>query len=461
MVLRELLFRNRSTRETISPRSTQAAEKAMPSSKWRISLAHPIALARVLFCAMILAFAGLAVQQSMAAATVQVGTCLTGIPHYTTIQSAVNASAPGTTIRVCPGNYPEQVVINKTLALNGVQSETGRVPVVTPPAVGIVQNAAGLGSSSLIGAQILVQNATGVNLAGLAGEGSGNVLSYTLDFMGIYYQNASGTINYVVTRNQNLGSGSECQSGEGIFAQSGYGYSGSSAVVIENSNVYAYQKNGISGDGDALTVTITGNDVVGQGPTPYVAQNGIQVTNGTKGTIVGNSVLNDIYSGASFSATGILVYASSGLSVKDNTVGNTQGIVIYSGGTAGSGDQNTVMSNHVVDTDTYDGIDVCSNGNTVNANAIMGSSQGGVHLDDSCVEPNGGSSGGNNKVTKNNINDVCAGVLLGGGSGNTVVPNAIFNADYVTLAGDSCSALPAVAAVKAEKLGRRLAPVRP
>jgi len=395
------------------------------------------------------------------AATVQVGTCLAGVQHYSTIQSAVSASAPGTTIRVCPGSYPEQVVITKTLALNGVESNAGARPVITSPAGGIAQNATGLGTGSAIGAQVLVQNATGVNITGLTVDGSGNLLSCTLDFMGIYYQNASGTMNYVVTRNQNLGSGSECQSGEGIFAQSGYGFSATSNVLIQNSNVYAYQKNGISGDGDALTVTITGNDVVGQGPTPYVAQNGIQVTNGTKGTIVGNSVLNDIYSGASFSATGILVYASSGLSVKDNTVGNTQGIVIYSGGTAGSADQTTVMSNHVVDTDTYDGIDVCSNGNTVNANAIMGSSQGGVHLDDSCVEPNGGSSGGNNKVTKNNINDVCAGVLLGGGSGNTVVPNAIFNADYVTLAGDSCSALPAVAAVKAEKLGRRLAPVRP
>ncbi|HEY4904622.1 MAG TPA: right-handed parallel beta-helix repeat-containing protein [Candidatus Sulfotelmatobacter sp.] len=426
-------------------------------------MAHPIALARVLFCAMILAFAGLAVQQSMAAATVQVGTCLTGIPHYTTIQSAVNASAPGTTIRVCPGNYPEQVVINKTLALNGVQSETGRVPVVTPPAVGIVQNAAGLGSSSLIGAQILVQNATGVNIAGLAVDGSGNLLSCTLDFMGIYYQNASGTINYVVTRNQNLGSGSECQSGEGIFAQSGYGYSGSSAVVIENSNVYAYQKNGISADGNTLTVTITSNDVIGQGSDPYVAQNGIQITGGTRGTILNNSVLNDIYTGATFSATGILVDSSSGLSLSNNTVGNTQGIVIFSGGTAGSADQTSLISNRVLDTDTYDGIDVCSNNNTVVSNTVMGSNQGGIHLDDSCGEPNGSASGNNNTVTKNSINNVCAGLLLGSGTGNTVSPNSIFNADYVNLAGDSCTAAGVTASASAQLAKRRprVSPVRP
>jgi hypothetical protein len=411
----------------------------------------------------LLLFSAFAVQSSMAASTVEVGNCLTGVPHYSTIQTAVNASAAGTTIRICPGNYPEQVVISKTLALNGVASESGRTPVVTSPSGGIVQNATGLGTSSAIGAQILVENTTGVNITGLTVDGTGNQLSCTLDFMGIYYQNASGVINYVVARNQNLGSGSECQSGEGIFAQSGYGFGGSSAVVVQNSNVYAYQKNGISADGNTLTVTFTANSVVGQGPDPYVAQNGIQITDGTRGTVLNNSVMNDIYTGATYSATGILVYTASGLSINNNTVGNTQGIVVYSGGAAGGADQTTILSNHVVDTDTYDAIDVCSNGNTVVANTIMGSSAGGIHLDDSCAEVNGSSSGNSNTVTKNSINNVCAGILLGSGAGNTVSPNSIFNANYVNLAGDSCSAVAskADATPTTAKRRPRVAPVRP
>ena len=404
-------------------------------------MAQRIGRARVLFSATVFVLMCFGVQNAMAA-TVQVGKCLIGPPHFSSIQSAVNASAAGTTIKVCPGNYPEQVVINKALVLIGVEGATGSTPVVIPPVGGIVQNASGLASSNAIGAQILVQNASGVNISGLTVDGSGNQLSCTLDFMGIYYQNASGIINFVVTRNQNLGSGSECQSGEGIFAQSGYGYGGAATVVVENSNVYAYQKNGISGDGNTLTVTITGNDVVGQGPTPYVAQNGIQITDGTKGTILNNSVLEDIYTGATFSATGILVYASSGLSLQGNTVGNTQGIVIFSGGAAGSADQTSIISNRVLETDTFDGIDVCSSGNTVVSNAIFGSSAGGIHLDDSCVEPSSGPSGNNNTVTNNRINGVCAGLLLGSGTGNTIAPNAIWNAAYANLAGDACSVTP-------------------
>jgi hypothetical protein len=421
-----------------------------------------IVRASSLTLAALLLFAGFATRSSMGA-TVQVGSCLTGTPRYSTIQSAVNASAPGTTIRICPGNYPEQVVIGKALALSGVPSESGRTPVVTSPASGIVQNATGLGTGSAIGAQILVENTSGVNITGLTVDATGNQLSCTLDLMGIYYQNASGIISYVVARNENLGGGSECQSGEGIFAQSGYGFSGSSAVVVENSNVYAYQKNGISADGDTLTVTITANSVIGQGPDPYVAQNGIQITGGTKGTMLNNSVMNDIYTGATFSATGILVYTASGLSISNNTVGNTQGIAVVSGGAAGSADQTTIISNHVVDTDTYDAIDVCSNGNTVVSNTIMGGSAGGIHLDDSCAEVNGGSSGNSNTVTKNSIDNVCAGILLGSGTGNTISPNSIFNANYVNLPGDSCSAVAskADATTGTGKRRPRVAPVRP
>jgi hypothetical protein len=419
-----------------------------------------IGRARILCFAVLLALTSFAAQQARAA-TVEVGTCLAGLTHFSTIQAAVNAATPGTTIKVCPGNYPEQVVINKALALTGVDSIVGKTAIVTSPAAGIVQNATGLGSGSLIGAQILVENTTGVNISGLTVDGSGNQLSCTLDFMGIYYQNASGIINYVVTRNQNLGAGSECQSGEGIFAQSGYGFSGSSAVVIENSNVYAYQKNGISADGDTLTVTISANDVIGVGPDPYVAQNGIQVTAGTRGTILNNSVLNDIYTGATFSATGILVYEASGLSVNYNNVGNTQGIAIFSGGTGGSADQTTLISNRVMATDTYDAIDVCSSNNTLVQNMIMGSSSGGIHLDDECAEPDSSASGNNNIVTKNSITNVCAGLLTGSGTGNTISPNNIFNANYVNLAGDACSASNTGLQGKLAKSRPRPVPVRP
>ncbi len=45
------------------------------------------------------------------AKTVQVGTCLPNLQTYPTISQAVTSVAPGSTIMLCPGNYPEQVAI--------------------------------------------------------------------------------------------------------------------------------------------------------------------------------------------------------------------------------------------------------------------------------------------------------------------------------------------------------------
>src|ERR1700741_4019218 len=55
------------------------------------------------------------------AATLTVGQKTAACPKalYATIQSAVNAASPGDVIKVCAGTYPEQVVISKSLTVNG------------------------------------------------------------------------------------------------------------------------------------------------------------------------------------------------------------------------------------------------------------------------------------------------------------------------------------------------------
>ena len=71
-------------------------------------------------------------------------TATCGAPDFTTIQSAINTVAAGTTILVCPGTYAEgsgipdgsNLVVNKTLTLRGAQSgENAGVGSTTRPAV--------------------------------------------------------------------------------------------------------------------------------------------------------------------------------------------------------------------------------------------------------------------------------------------------------------------------------------
>src|ERR1700694_565189 len=85
--------------------------------------------------------------------------CQPSLPHFATIQSAVNSVPAGSTIKVCPGNYPEQVsIINKNLTLTGIAFGTSDAAVVVVPAGGLVTN----GVTDIFGfptaAQIFVQN---------------------------------------------------------------------------------------------------------------------------------------------------------------------------------------------------------------------------------------------------------------------------------------------------------------
>ena len=127
---------------------------------------------------------------------------------------------------------------------------------------------------------------------------------------------------------------------------------------------------------------------------------------------------------------------------------------------------NKVNNNLVTNTHIGDGIDLCSDSNTVTGNTVFSSDEAGIHLDSSC-----GSTGSNNIVSRNTVNEACAGILLGG-SGNTVsATNTFANVANTTLAGDVCavtasstvatSKFSSQATIQVSSQGRTYSPVRP
>lgn len=394
-----------------------------------------------------------------AVTTVAVGTCRSGLTSYATIQQAVNASPAGTTIDVCPGSYAEQVSITKNLTLIGVAGGTADAPTIVPPAGGLIANSSDpSGGGSPVAAQIVVTApATSVTVERLTVDGTGNQVTGCASFggsvpliVGIYFLNVSGTITQNAVRNQIQDTADQdCPNGLGIYAESGGG--AVTTVTISNNTVRNYQQNGITangfGDGSAgPAATITNNTVPGTGATATSGKNGIQIGFGATGQITGNTTIQDIYALSSNNGdagVGILVFASSGITVSNNVVGNTQfGIVTESAGPGFLADTTSVTGNRIIGTEMFDGIDLCSNGNTATGNIVNSSTEAGIHLDDSC-----GSTGNNNTVKTNTINEACAGILTGTGtSGNVDTPNTIFNVIDTSLAGDTCTALPGQAA---------------
>ncbi len=189
---------------------------------------------------------------------------------FTKIQDAVDAATPGAVIRVCKGNYAEQVAIHKPLT---IAADSGAV--LMPGTM--QQNTTSLLDGTPLAAAILVASTTDVTIEGLIVDGANNgVTQCAPRLFGIAFQNASGQISHVAIRNFKLGTGlGGCQSGTGIFVQSGGG--GVSNVEIEKSTIHDFQKNGITADEVGTQVSVHGNVVTGIGPTTGAAQNGIQM----------------------------------------------------------------------------------------------------------------------------------------------------------------------------------------
>lgn len=391
---------------------------------------------------LMLALATCFVARTAQASAVSVGTpnC-TSLINFATIQLAVNAVSAGSTIKVCPGNYPEQVVINKKLILIGITTATQNAVVISPPVGGMIVNTTD--QRGAVAAQVLVQNTAGpVTISNLTVDGKGNQYN-TADLRGILYQDASGTVKNVAVRNvvpNDTPSG--VQSGQGIMVETTN--SSNASLTVLNSSVHNYNKNGILARYTGAVLVATGNYVQGYGPTAVIAQNGIELAfNGATGTIKNNTVIDNFYTPNDSSSSNILLYdakENGSIVVSGNTLGNSNVAISLFTSTPGTyGDGVSVSGNKIFGTSTFDGIDVCTNGNAITNNTIFNSAESGIHLDASC-----GGTGIGNGVTGNTIlESACAGILADSGTGTVGAGNVYFTVPFpVTSSSASCS-LPA------------------
>lgn len=317
---------------------------------------------------------------------------------FSQIQAAIDQATPGDSIHVCGGVYPEQVSINKSL---DIDADLG--VFVVPPA--LTQNATSLATGAPIAAGIFVSGADDVSISGLTVDMVNNSISEcTPRLEGIYYQNASGSIDSVVVRNAMLAPGlNGCQSGTGIFVESGNG--GTSQVQIERCRIYAFQKNGITANEVGTHVSIHGNTITGLGPTTGAAQNGIQVGFGATGDISFNTVVNMIWSPCTAAstcqavATNILIFESDGVEVRFNKVAISQvGIFAH-------GNNETLADNRVADSLVFDGIRLEGDEGKVDGNLVATAGEALVYV-----------QGDENDVIHNELSDADVGILEVAGS---------------------------------------------
>src|SRR5205814_1943136 len=140
-------------------------------------------------------------------------------------------------------------------------------------------------------------DAMNVSITGLTVDGINNgIEACSPRLIGVFFRNASGALKEAAIRNFKLSAASTngCQSGTGVFVESGSG--GVSTVEIVNCSIHVFQKNGITANETGTTVQIHRNVITGLGPVTGAAQNGIQIGFNAGGSIRSNIVTNNVWS---------------------------------------------------------------------------------------------------------------------------------------------------------------------
>lgn len=339
--------------------------------------------------------------QSLHAVTkVAVGpsTCQPSLVHFSTIGAAVAAVPYGTTILVCPGTYPEQVVITQPLTIQGVTDGVGNAAVITVPSGGLTVNAPTNYSFYVaVAAQIAVES-VGVTISDIVVDGTGaGCVAGTNAVFGIDYYNvgtvsdgtAAGKVQNVTVRNVRT----SCFQGRGIFSDNSY-------ITIANNELHDFDVLGIFTYGGTRN-SVTNNSLQRPGFYGIYAENWAYSPNAT---LAGNTISNSSFAG-------ILAFDEANIS-KNTITNNYVGLYLYFL-------FSSAITQNVVNNDTF-GLEIYDSCcNTIQLNVFDDASQDGIRDEFSF---------GSNNVTKNTVNEAAFGIYTDStAGGDTYAPNNLYN----------------------------------
>jgi hypothetical protein len=253
---------------------------------------------------------------------------------FSRIQDAVDAAPPGAQIKVCPGNYPEQVRITKndlTLFSQVPLQAIIRAPLVEtyPNSIVTVMNATGVTLRQFT----ITGPYAAVNPDSCAAAGDRHTGVRIIDGSATLYGNH---ITQIRDLNPALFG---CQDGIGVLV--GRQFEGQVGnALIRNNTIDLYQKGGVVVDNAGSYAWITQNDISGEGLNNITAQNGVQVGRDAAADVDHNDISRNQFArvGSDDTAAGVLLFETSahvsadhndvyqngvGIAVSDNAIGLT------------------------------------------------------------------------------------------------------------------------------------------
>ena len=256
-------------------------------------------------------------------------TCTSPSRPCLTISYALTQTPTGGTVSVAAGTYAEQVTITKNVTIIGAGSTK---TTIEPSAVPLSDSDSdgGFPLSYIVDVAPGVKSANLLDLGVNGSAASGQFSSCAVDYVGVYYHDASGVLsNDLVTDIELPEALFGCQAGLGIYVTTDVGSATPSNVAMQSVTVNNYDKNGITCDDVGTVCSISASTVTGIGATPLIAQNGVQAW-GSSISLVGSSITENIYTNPNYpsyytDSTGVLILNAGSVSVLNDVVSENNG----------------------------------------------------------------------------------------------------------------------------------------
>jgi Periplasmic copper-binding protein (NosD) len=103
------------------------------------------------------------------------------------------------------------------------------------------------------------------------------------------------------------------QNGRAVF------YTAGATGTVSLNHIDDYQKNGVVATGDKTAVQVLNNTVTGRGHLSTITQNGVVILDKATALIKGNSISGNWYTGATWTAYGLLIMDAKGVKQQSNS----------------------------------------------------------------------------------------------------------------------------------------------
>jgi hypothetical protein len=343
------------------------------------------------------------------------GNCESSTAPCLTIAYAISVSTAGAKIEVAAGSYPAQLTITSDVTIDGAGTTSTTGTVIDPSS--LPSSDSDPNSATPQYAIVDVTDGAAVTLENLTVNGSQAKTQFSScshDFVGVYYHNASGTLDNVDVTNIELPKKDfGCQEGLGVYVASGTdtaanaavtvrplavsrsggvrlspldarsaGYVAarpqdvsSSAVTMTDVSVTTYDQNGITCEDAGTSCTIKASTTTGIGPTSAAAQNGIVGNDAGSLTLNNDTVSANTDTGGVYAATGYML-VDEGTLTASNCVGFSNDYDFYvlenAAATTTAGTW-SIIDSQATDSTMADGIAIDDVTNSLTVNSDRGS----------------------------------------------------------------------------------------